>query len=94
MANNKLWSVLSNAQLEKLAEHKYSATGTSMLVPYLDPFWCWLVLQIPLSVSPNLITFFGLLINLFTSTIVLLESPNAEDPVSLLQGFTSNLIDF
>ncbi len=80
-ANDKWWSALSVTQLKNLAEHKYSATGTSLLEPYFQPFWCWLVEQMPLSLAPNLITIIGLVLNVLTSTIVILKSPNGSDDV-------------
>ena len=75
--------MLSGTQLKHLTEHKYSSTGTSVLEPYFQPFWCWLVEQMPLSLAPNLITIIGLFFNVLTSTIVILKSPNATDDVIL-----------
>ncbi|KAK2569327.1 Cholinephosphotransferase 1 [Acropora cervicornis] len=56
-------NVLSDRQLKRLAEHKYSAECVSILDPYFQVFWRWLVEQLPLSLAPNTITVSGLAIN-------------------------------
>jgi hypothetical protein len=75
--------ILSNKQLKNLDDHKYSSMGSTLLDPFFQPYWRWLVEQVPLYVAPNLITATGLLINVLTSTILMLYSPNATAYVSL-----------
>ncbi|XP_022252701.1 cholinephosphotransferase 1-like isoform X2 [Limulus polyphemus] len=69
--------ILSPAQLKKLKEHKYSASGSSFLDPFMQPFWNWLVKKFPLWLAPNLMTIAGLVINIFTSLILVFYSPDA-----------------
>lgn len=68
--------VLSEDQLQRLARHKYSATGVSAVEPYLQPFWRWLVEQIPLWWAPNALTLAGLAINGLTTVILMAYSPD------------------
>lgn len=69
--------ILSSAQLKRLKEHKYSASGSSFLDPFMQPFWNWLVKKFPLWLAPNLMTIAGLVINIFTSLILVFYSPDA-----------------
>lgn len=86
--------VLSEDQLQRLARHKYSASGVSAVEPYLQPFWRWLVEQIPLWWAPNALTLAGLVINGLTTVILLAYSPDGLQHVSaqflVLQNFLSN----
>ncbi|KAH8401388.1 hypothetical protein KR009_005102 [Drosophila setifemur] len=68
--------ILSAQQLRKLSEHKYSCSSASLLDPLLQPWWNWLVAQTPLWLAPNLITIVGLLLNVFTTLILICYSPN------------------
>ncbi|XP_064600331.1 choline/ethanolaminephosphotransferase 1-like [Liolophura sinensis] len=70
--------VLSTAQLKRLNEHKYSAEGVSILEPLMQKFWRWLVEQIPTTWAPNTITSVGLIINVVTTLILVLYSPDAK----------------
>jgi phosphatidylglycerophosphate synthase len=70
--------MLSRSQLKRLAEHQYSVTGVSLLEPYLQVFWKWLVLRIPETWAPNAMTLAGLLINIFTSAILMFYSPDGK----------------
>lgn len=76
---NKMEAVLSNAQLKNLSDHKYSSGGSTLLDPVFQPYWRWLVEQMPLWLAPNLITTIGLIINISTCSILFLYSPNATD---------------
>uniref|UniRef100_A0A493TPQ7 Cholinephosphotransferase 1 n=1 Tax=Anas platyrhynchos platyrhynchos TaxID=8840 RepID=A0A493TPQ7_ANAPP len=58
---------LSPAQLKRLEQHRYSAAGRSLLEPWLQPYWAWLVEQLPLWLAPNAITLGGLLLNCLTA---------------------------
>ncbi|CAG9800520.1 unnamed protein product [Chironomus riparius] len=71
--------LLSSSQLRKLAEHKYAVTSSSLIEPYLQPYWNWLVLQLPLWIAPNLITIIGLLINILTSLALIYYNPDGKD---------------
>ncbi|KAL8589233.1 hypothetical protein ACOMHN_017034 [Nucella lapillus] len=73
--------ILSETQLKRLYEHKYSAGGTSLLEPYLQPFWRWLVEQMPLWVAPNLLTIAGLIVNIVTTMVLIYYSPDAKSEV-------------
>ena len=79
----ELTPILTKSQLRNLDQHKYTASGVTLLDPVLQPFWNWLVLQMPLYVAPNLITLVGLAINVLTSTILMIQSPNADQHVTL-----------
>jgi len=70
--------VLSIQQLKALSDHKYSSEGISVLEPLLQKFWRWLVELVPLWVAPNLITIFGLIINVATSLLLMYYSPDAK----------------
>lgn len=78
-----LWpQPLSAAQLRRLQEHQYSASGRSLLEPPLQVYWNWLVQQIPLWVAPNTLTIVGLLINVLTTAVLVLYCPTATEEVS------------
>lgn len=68
--------VLTADHLRGLKNHKYNAKGTSISEVFMQPFWRWLVNQVPLWVAPNLLTFSGLLVNLVTSLAVILSDMN------------------
>lgn len=70
--------VLTNAQLRNLDNHKYSASGNTLLDPIFQVYWRWLVEKVPLWVAPNLLTVVGLALNVFTSTILMIYSPNCD----------------
>lgn len=72
--------ILSSQQLKRLSEHKYSCSSTSLLDPLLQPWWNWLVSKIPLWLAPNLITIIGLIINILTTLILILYSPDGTSP--------------
>lgn len=78
-----LWpEPLSAAQLKRLDEHKYSASGRSLLEPPLQIYWNWLVQQIPLWVAPNTLTIVGLVINVLTTAVLVFYCPTATEEVS------------
>lgn len=70
---------LSAAQLRRLEEHQYSATGRSLLEPLLQVFWTWLLERVPLWVAPNAITSAGLLLNVFTCLLLVWYCPTATE---------------
>ncbi|XP_072759026.1 cholinephosphotransferase 1 isoform X3 [Anoplolepis gracilipes] len=69
--------LLSPGQLKRLSEHKYSCTSKSILDGLLQPWWDWLVSQVPLWLAPNLITVLGLIVNIATTLILVYYSPDA-----------------
>lgn len=73
--------VLNQSQLKRINEHKYSVTGTSLIEPYFQPYWKWLVEQIPLTWAPNTITSVGLALNVITTLILVLCSPDGKQEV-------------
>lgn len=75
--------VLSEVQLKRLEGHKYSSTGTSLLEPYAQKFWRWLIDQVPMWWAPNAITLTGLIVNVVTTIILLYYSPDARREVGL-----------
>jgi hypothetical protein len=75
--------VLNKHQLRNLDAHKYSASGSTMLDPILQPYWNWLVQQMPMTLAPNLITMIGLVCNVLTSGLIMFNSPNADQDVIL-----------
>uniref|UniRef100_A0A1B6EBK0 diacylglycerol cholinephosphotransferase n=1 Tax=Clastoptera arizonana TaxID=38151 RepID=A0A1B6EBK0_9HEMI len=70
--------ILSPGQLKRLGEHKYKYDSVSLLDPFLQPFWNWLVSQVPLWLAPNLITIVGLIVNILTTLILVWYSPDAK----------------
>jgi len=74
--------ILSRSQLKRLAEHKYSVTGVSLMEPYLQHFWKWIVLQIPESWAPNAMTLAGLVVNVVTTAILMFYGPDAKEQVT------------
>jgi choline/ethanolamine phosphotransferase len=70
--------VLNLVQLKRLARHKYSSEGQSLLEPYMQYFWRWLVEQIPLWWAPNAITLAGLFINGSTTFLLMMFCSDAK----------------
>lgn len=78
-----LWpEPLSPAQLKRLEEHKYSASGRSMFEPPCQIYWNWLVQQIPTWVAPNTLTIVGLLVNILSTVVLVYYCPTATEEVS------------
>jgi len=75
--------ILSDHQLRKLVEHKYQSTGTTLLDPFMQRFWNWFVVKIPTNVAPNILTITGLLVNVVTTLILVLYSPDARQEVRI-----------
>lgn len=79
-----LWALpapLSPAQLKRLEQHRYSSAGRSLLEPWLQPYWGWLVEQVPLGLAPNAITLGGLLLNCLTALPLIAYCPSATEQV-------------
>lgn len=62
--------ILSEPQLRKLGEHQYSCQSVSICDQFLQPYWNWLVLQVPQWLAPNLLTILGLVVNIFTALVL------------------------
>ena len=78
-----LWpEPLSGAQLKRLEEHKYSASGRSLLEPPCQVYWNWLVEQIPTWIAPNTLTIVGLMVNIVTTMVLVYYCPSAREEVS------------
>ena len=75
--------ILSENQLKKLKDHRYSCTSSSLLDPLLQPWWNWLVQCTPLWLAPNLITIVGLIVNILTSLVLVYYSPDCKQQVRL-----------
>lgn len=69
--------ILTESQLKGLKAHKYSAQGVSLVEPYMQVFWRWLVEQLPLWWAPNAITLVGLIINISSTSLLVYYSPDA-----------------
>lgn len=74
---------LSAVQLRRLADHKYSSSGRSLLEPPCQLYWNWLVQQIPTWVAPNTLTITGLLVNVITTIMLVYYCPTATEEVSV-----------
>lgn len=72
---------LSPAQLKRLEQHRYSAAGRSLLEPWLQPYWGWLVERVPRGLAPNAITMGGLLLNCLTVLPLIACCPSATEQV-------------
>lgn len=76
--------VLSPTQLKHLKEHQYSASGQSLIEPWFQVFWRWLIEQVPLTWAPNSITLLGLVINILTTLLLVFCSPDGATEVNIL----------
>ncbi|KAJ6659991.1 hypothetical protein lerEdw1_018188 [Lerista edwardsae] len=74
---------LSAAQLKRLEQHRYSATGRTLLDGLLQPYWAWLVERAPLWLAPNTITLAGFVLNLAPTLLLIAYCPTATEEVSL-----------
>jgi ethanolaminephosphotransferase len=61
-SNNKKRSIYISEQGKKnLAKYKYSGSDHSLISPFLQPFWNWIVNYLPETMAPNTVTFVGFL---------------------------------
>uniref|UniRef100_G1KSV8 Cholinephosphotransferase 1 n=1 Tax=Anolis carolinensis TaxID=28377 RepID=G1KSV8_ANOCA len=70
---------LSAAQLKRLEQHRYAASGRSLLEPPLQRYWAWLVERTPPWLAPNAITLGGLALNLLPTLALLAACPSATE---------------
>ena len=75
-------SILGPRHYHGLKDHQYKAEGRSILEYFMQPYWNWLVLQVPIWVAPNLLTFVGLVVNVVASLAVILCDTNGMGAVS------------
>uniref|UniRef100_UPI00398F607F cholinephosphotransferase 1 isoform X3 n=1 Tax=Pristiophorus japonicus TaxID=55135 RepID=UPI00398F607F len=80
----RLLQPLSEAQLQRLDEHRYRAEGRSLLEPPLQLYWAWLLGRTPAWLAPNAITLLGLATNLITSLLLVWHCPGARQQLSLV----------
>eukprot|EP00794_Sanderia_malayensis_P012172 gene12172-13428_t len=73
--------LLCQGQLQRLKDHKYNAQGTSILEPFFQPYWRFVVELMPLWLAPNLITILGLFCNVASSLLLVYFSPRASDSI-------------
>lgn len=73
--------VLTEQQLKRLKEHKYSSEGTTIFDPFMQKFWKQLVEYCPMWVAPNLLTVIGLAVNIGTSVLLMIETNGAKEQV-------------
>ena len=83
-AIRRLPSVLTAKEISRLREHRYASEGTTLLDPWMQHFWKWLVEYCPLWVAPNLLTIIGLVINIATSVLLLIYTKGATEQVQSL----------
>lgn len=76
-------SRLSRQQLKRLEDHQYSSEGRSLMEPFMQGYWCWLVSKVPLWMAPNLITIVGLATNIVSTLILVYYCPTATEQVCL-----------
>lgn len=77
----RLPPILNEKEIRQLKEHKYASEGTTLLDPYMQKFWKWLVELCPLWVAPNLITIVALVINIVTSVVLMVLTKNGKERV-------------
>ena len=75
--------VLSSSELKGLKEHKYSVVCNTLLDPLMQVYWRWLVDLLPMWWAPNAITLAGLLVNIVTTLILIMYSPDAKQEVCI-----------
>jgi len=71
--------ILSDKELKRLKDHKYSSSCVSLLDPMMQKYWNWFVTLVPLWVAPNLITMAGLTVNIVTSLVLVTYCPTATE---------------
>jgi len=74
--------LLTDKQILGLKRHQYATDNDSVLDPYLQPWWQWVVSLMPMWLAPNLITMSGLAVNLFFAFLLIYNSPNAKEEMS------------
>ncbi|XP_063165223.1 cholinephosphotransferase 1 isoform X4 [Candoia aspera] len=70
---------LSAAQLKRLEQHRYNASGRSLLEPPLQRYWTWLLESTPLWLAPNAITLGGLVFSVVPTVVLIYYCPRATE---------------
>jgi len=73
--------LLSNSQIMKLQKHKYATDSDSIVDPYMQPWWNFVVSLMPMWLAPNLITISGLAVNLLAAFMLIFSCPTATEEV-------------
>jgi len=73
--------LLTDRQISGLKKHKYATDNDSVLDPYMQPWWNWVVTFMPMWLAPNLITLSGLAVNLFFAFLLIMNCPNATENI-------------
>lgn len=79
--NPKKSIYLTTQHLSNLKDHKYSCTGKSVIEPFFQLFWNWVIKYVPISIAPNTLTLIGLIVNVFSVLIITYYSPDGKKPV-------------
>ena len=80
--------ILDSYQIEQLKKHKYASDNDSILDPYFQPWWNYVVTLVPLWVAPNLITLTGLILNMLAAFGLIFNCPSAKEEISGIIPFT------
>lgn len=73
---------LGESKLKRLGEHKYSASGSTLLDPIMQKFWNWLVATcLPVWWAPNAMTLVGLAFNIATCSLLVYYSPDGKQEI-------------
>lgn len=65
---------LTEVQLYRLKQHKYSTEGASIMEPMMQPYWRWVASLMPDSVAPNMLTLIGLTVNIVSFVLLVYYS--------------------
>lgn len=79
--DNSKMMMLTGKQLKRLKEHSYKSCGNTILDPYLQVWWEWVVHKLPLWLAPNCMTLAGLLVVISTTILFIIHSPDAKQDV-------------
>ncbi|XP_068611096.1 cholinephosphotransferase 1-like [Brachionichthys hirsutus] len=70
---------MSPAELHRLESHIYRSSGQSLFEPLCQIYWSWLFEYVPPWIAPNVLTVFGLLINLTCTVVLVYFCPTATE---------------
>merc|ERR1711894_2752 len=74
--------ILNSYQVKQLQKHQYASDNNSILDPYFQPWWNYVVTFVPIWVAPNLITITGLVISMVAALLLIYHCPSAREEVS------------
>ena len=81
-AIRRLPVVLNEQQIKRLKEHKYATEGKTLLDPYMEEYWKWLVEYCPLWIAPNLLTIIGLVLHIGTTVLLMILTDGGKEQVN------------